>query len=485
MILTRKIAHLNINDWTFIVSSLFLLSLAIFSSIWFRKQQDATNWITHTYQVKLEIEKCFGLLLEAESNQRGFLLTKDTTFLRNISQAETSLKISLNQLDSLIVDNKTQVNNSNNFRSIILSRVLRLDRVLDSARRSNNSSVLYFASPGKLIMDSIYNQVKAMQAAEDKLLGQRTLYKLTEDSRLIIFIVLFSIIAFTILIWSFLKIRNENSLRIIAQSNAILLENEVNKRTLEIKHMNNQLRERNFRLERKNHDLTSFSFIASHDLKEPLRKIHMFTNLITLSNPDLQGKSIEYFNKISQQSNRMQLLIESVLKYAQTDDDLFGFQQTSLNETANLALASLNEKIKEKDAIIKVQSLPSIFCNPTQIEQLFINLIDNALKYAQPGVRPLIEINATRLEQSNDQNLPDSFRWRIDFSDNGIGFDDTYSEKIFEIFQRLHSNDLYPGTGIGLAICKKIVENHQGEITVKSHLGVGSVFSVILPNQII
>ena len=448
----------NFNYLAFIASSLFLLSLAIFSLIWFKKQKEAEDWVTHTYRVKLKIEQCFGFVLEAESSQRGYLLSKDSSYLKNITHAETSLDTSLRQLDALIADNLAQVKNTRHLRLFIFSRISRLHNVLDSSRFYNISAATPYTSPGKMIMDSIYDQIKTMQAEEDSLLGERTFIKQIQDDRVITFILLFSFIAFAILIWSFIKIKNESSLRLQAQ--------------LEIESINNLLKDQNEKLERKNNDLMTFTNIASHDLKEPLRKIRMFTNMIVESNAaPLTDKSLEYFNKISQQSKRMQMLIDSVLQYAQTEEDDFGFQQTDLNMIAQLAIDNLSEIIKEKRAIVRVQSLPTVFCNPNQMEQLFINLIENGIKYAQSGRPSLIEIHATRLEET----------WKIDFCDNGIGFDEAYKQKIFEVFQRLHSNDAYSGTGIGLAICKKIAENHRGSITARSVLGEGSVFSVILP----
>ncbi len=448
---TKNKRSANFNYWAFIASSLFLLSLAIFSLVWFQKQKQAEDWIAHTYEVKLKIEKCFGLILEAESNQRGFLLSNDSASLKSINHAETLLYTSLEQLDSLVADNEIQIKNVSTLRSLILTRLSRLHNLIDSSVKSNNFTVSHFTSPGKVLMDSIHHQVIVMQAEENKLLGQRTFFKNIGNDRVIIFIVLFSVIAFMILIWSFFKIKSENSMRIEAQV---------------------ELKNQNEKLERKNLDLTAFTNIASHDLKEPLRKIQMFTNLIVELNPGyLTGKSLEYFEKISQQSSRMQVLIESVLRYAQTEESDYGFEYTNLNEIANLAIDSLSEIIKEKNAVVRVRFLPTIFCSPTQMEQLFINLIENGIKYAKPDLTPYIEINATRSEGI----------WKIDFSDNGIGFDEAYEKKIFEVFQRLHSADEYSGTGIGLAICKKIVENHHGRITAQSILGEGSVFSVIFP----
>jgi len=467
----------------FIASSLFLLSLAIFSLIWNQKQKEATEWISHTYKVKLNIEKCFGLVLEAESSQRGFLLSHDSSYLSNIAHAESLLKTSLVQLDSLVSDNNNQLINFSNFKTLISARISRLHIVLDSLQKLNSTPAHISTSPGKMIMDSIHKEVRVMQAVEDNLLGRRNFIKDTQGKRVIIIILLFSIIAFAILMWSFFRIRKESSLRQRAQLDANVLENLVGERTLEIKKINNLLKDQNEILERKNLELIRFTNIASHDLKEPLRKIQMFTNLIDQSPGQLTGKTQEYFSKINQQSNRMQVLIESVLRYAQTDDNQFGFQMTNLNDVVAFALDSLSEKIKEKSATIRIQELPTIFANPNQMEQLFINLIDNGLKYSQKEISPILEINISTINEPGDLNNAPGYSRKIDFCDNGIGFDETYSKKIFEIFQRLHSREEYTGTGIGLAICKKIVENHRGTITAKSVLGSGSVFSVTLPAE--
>ncbi len=405
MVLIKTKKPKNFSYWAFIISSLFLLSLAIFSITWFQKQKEAEDWIVHTYNVKLKIEKCFGLLLEAESDQRAYLLSSDSLYLRNIAHLETLLYSNLKQLDSLTADNENQVKNVFILRTLVYSRISRLKMLIDSSGVSNNFAFSRFTNPGRMIMDSIHNQVTVMQAEEDRLLVQRIILKKTINSRVTIFIFLFSVVAFAILMWSFFKIKNENALRLKAQM---------------------EIENKNEKLERQNHDLTTFTNIASHDLKEPLRKIQMFTNLIKELNPSfITDKSFEYFQKISQQSNRMQNLIESVLKYAQTDEGNFGFQNTDLNEIVNLAIDSLSEIIKGKNVLVKVRFLPTLYCSPTQMEQLFINLIENGIKYSRPDVTPSIEISATRHQES----------WKIDVSDNGIGFDEAYQKKIFEVFK--------------------------------------------------
>jgi signal transduction histidine kinase len=143
----------------------------------------------------------------------------------------------------------------------------------------------------------------------------------------------------------------------------------------------------------------------------------------------------------------------------------------------------LDEAIEEKDAEVKYNNLPQLYTIPGQMEQLFINLISNSLKYSKPDVKPSIEITSEKkIKRLNGDTLP-SEGWEIRFKDNGIGFDEQYKEKIFQIFQRLHGNEEYSGTGIGLAICKKIVENHNGTITASSSPGEGATFTVFIPEN--
>ncbi len=480
--MTRKIQPGTFNYWAFLGSSLFLLATAIFSLIWFQKQKNASFLISHTYQVKLKIEKCFGLLLEAESSQRGFIISRDSTYISHLRHAESLMSASMKELDSLVSDNPAQVGNAQKLNQLSAMRLKRLHAVLDSAVHLNKISITY-SSPGRLLMDSVHNQVKLMESAEDKLLEKRTLFKYRQDNYVSFFIILFSVLAFVILIWSFLKIRNENILRLKAEVDVDLLEKRVNERTVEIKNINNLLKDQNEQLERKNDDLTSFTYIASHDLKEPLRKINMFIGRIREQNPnDPNSRSAEFFNKITLQTLRMQQLIESVLQYAQADDETLGFEETDLNILLQSAIETLSEVIREKNAIVKIQTLPTLVCIPSQLEQVFTNLIDNALKYSKPGVAPYIEVKASEISVPETADKKSFRGWKIDFADQGIGFDEAYKSKVFEIFQRLHVDEQYAGTGIGLAICKRIIEKHRGIITVQSVIGEGSVFSILLPS---
>ncbi|MBA2612062.1 MAG: PAS domain-containing protein [Bacteroidetes bacterium] len=267
----------------------------------------------------------------------------------------------------------------------------------------------------------------------------------------------------------------------------ILLNNEIKERKEKLAELNLALEQKNLALERSNKELTSFSYIASHDLQEPLRKIKTFSNIILEKEPNLSDEGKECFERIMLSAGRMQKLIEDLLSFSRTQ-----LYESTLKEIdLNLILTEIknlhSESIKEGNLKISYDKLPVINAVAFQIQQLFENIIGNSIKYSIPGKRTEIEISSSLvngkqlnfISSNNPQQNDDYFK--ISFSDNGIGFDQKYSEKIFEIFQRLHSKSEYSGTGIGLSICKKIVENHNGFITAVGEPNKGATFIIYLP----
>lgn len=245
------------------------------------------------------------------------------------------------------------------------------------------------------------------------------------------------------------------------------------------------LEEKNLQLERQNEELASFNHMASHDLQEPLRKIQVLSKMIMEKEEDnLSDTSKHYFKRIENSAQRMQTLIDDLLSYSRTNHPSSEKVMTDLNLVLKDALQNLKEEISNKRAEIQFESLPTINAISPQILQLFINLIGNALKYSKTDIPPKIKITSQIIagDLVGGYGLKNMAHYHyINFSDNGIGFDQKYAHKIFEIFQRLHSKDIYSGTGIGLTICKKVVQNHNGYITASSILGEGSSFNLYFP----
>lgn len=235
-----------------------------------------------------------------------------------------------------------------------------------------------------------------------------------------------------------------------------------------------RLEQMNQLLQGQNKDLASFTYIASHDLQEPLRKIRMFISRILEADRDkFSATSLAHFDNIVATAGRMQNLIHALLSYSGLGSENLKPERVSLHVVLKEALQNLDGLIEEKQ--IEVEPLPVVKVRRLQLQQVFSNLIGNAVKYAKPGVAPEIRVGASRCEVDGEPF------WKIRVSDNGIGFDPQYRDRIFEVFQRLHGKKEYEGTGVGLAICKKILEQHGGFIEADGTPGVGSVFTFYLP----
>lgn len=255
-----------------------------------------------------------------------------------------------------------------------------------------------------------------------------------------------------------------------------LLERKVADRTRELLEMNREL-------EISNNDLQQFASVASHDLKEPLRKIQMFGNIIR-DREQLNERTRKYLDKILQSSERMSNLITDLLSFARLSEAEI-FEPTNINAIIDGIVVDLELLIAEKSARIKVDPIPEVEAVPGLMRQLFQNVISNALKFTKPGVPPHISITAEITDEPYIDRAPhpDGNYCRITVKDNGIGFDEQFAGKIFTIFQRLNPREEYEGTGIGLAIAKKIVDKHNGSITARSRPGEGASFIILLPLQ--
>ncbi|RKS19202.1 hypothetical protein CLV94_3153 [Flavobacterium endophyticum] len=245
------------------------------------------------------------------------------------------------------------------------------------------------------------------------------------------------------------------------------------------------LEEKNRTLIAMNAELESFNQIVSHDLQEPLRKIQMFISRIEDSDFEtISEKGRDYFSKIKNAANRMQNLMMDLVDYSKTIKDDKVFVKTNLNKLLEDVVHELALNIEEKNAVIEIGNLPKLNTIPFQIHQLFVNLISNSLKYSKETTPPIIKIKAVKIkngEKINDIELSDKKYYKITVTDNGIGFKQEFSEKIFMLFKRLETDIDYSGTGIGLAICKKIIENHNGFIKAEGKPDIGSVFILYLP----
>jgi len=240
--------------------------------------------------------------------------------------------------------------------------------------------------------------------------------------------------------------------------------------------LSKQVNERTVELQRSNEDLIQFAHVASHDLKEPVRKIRTFAGRLSDEfGGILPEKGNLYLEKIQKATTRMFSMIEGVLNYSMHGVLEESFAQVDLSKIVRQIEADLELVIAQKKASIIIGELPAIRANSILMHQLFYNLINNSLKFSMAGEPPVIKISASETVKE------DKKYWKIELSDNGIGFEKEFEQKIFETFSRLHPKDEYEGTGLGLALCKKIVDRHGGFISALGMPGKGAIFTVLLP----
>lgn len=251
------------------------------------------------------------------------------------------------------------------------------------------------------------------------------------------------------------------------------LEAEVQERTKELQRSNDDLRN-------SNEELAQFAYVASHDLQEPLRKIQTFASrLLETEYHNITDKGKDYFARMQAAAQRMRQLIEDLLSFSRTSNNGEQlFEYVDLTQVLMRVKDQLSDQIEKKEAVIEYDLLPVLSAIPYQMEQLFMNLLNNALKFSRKGVKPVIKVKMEDNKYTLVGGLP---YHKITIADNGIGFDPQFSERIFQVFQRLHVRNQFEGTGIGLAICKKIMDNHKGFITAEGVQEEGAVFTLLFP----
>jgi signal transduction histidine kinase len=244
----------------------------------------------------------------------------------------------------------------------------------------------------------------------------------------------------------------------------------------------------NAKLERRNRALRDFAYIASHDLQEPLRKIRSFSSLVLDDYADaVDDAGRHYLERMQDAAERMSQLINDLLVYSRITTRAQPFEPVDLEEVAQTVRSDLDLQIEDVDGTVEIGDLPTVEADPTQVRQVLQNLIGNGLKFHRPDEPPRVQVEATvepvarDLQQDGRLDANCTEMCRLTVSDNGIGFEESHADRIFTPFKRLHGRGEYEGTGMGLAICRRIVERHGGDITASSTPGEGTTFTVLLP----
>jgi signal transduction histidine kinase len=456
--------------FTVIAIALLAISYVLYQQI--HSLLRAQDQLNETNIVKLKIEQTLSALKDAESAQRGFLLSKDSVFLQPYRGAYNRSKTLVKETRDLIKSGDQQ-KDLVALQGFIELRFKTFNHVIEhynNPKLKPETKQMYLLM-SKSVMDSISLYAQNINAKEDNLLKGREESKRRYSFLTPFFAVLLMAAAITILVFSYGKIIEQL--------------NRLKKVFSEMKKLNSELKQKNYKLELYNKELDSFTYIASHDLKEPIRKILTYSGQMEIEGyENLTEDNRKHLARIKHAAQRMQNLLNDLLLYSHVNMSDRTFEEVDLNKIVNDVICNLNEEIVDTHTQIKTGKLPVIKGMPFQIKQLFENLISNSIKYKQDQLPPDITIDGYVV---NEKDISEKFYkdsdqyYKLFVRDNGLGFEQVYSEKIFKLFQRLHSKSDRPGTGIGLTICKKIVDNHNGFIKATSEVNKGTTFEIYLP----
>ena len=429
------------------------------------------QWVNHTHLVIEKLDALSANLIDAETGERGYLLTGKESYLEPYDGAAGRVHENTKDLRELTADNAIQQRALDRLEQVIGARLARLQHGIEIRRHGGLAAGADFVAEGsgKREMDESRMEIAAMRQEENHLLAQRLLGVERTSSRTRVVIVTGNALAFLLLFLAGVVVQGEMMRRKDAEDKIrslnVDLERRVDERTAE-------LAERMKDLARSNSELQQFAYVASHDLQEPLRMVASFTQLLGRRYREkLDDDARDFINYAVDGATRMQTLITDLLSYSRVGTQGKPLESTRCDEVLDRVLNNnLRLAIKESGVTISRDPLPTVLADPLQLGQLFQNLIANAIKFRGKG-SPSVHVSAER--RGGD--------WEIAVRDNGIGISQEHADRIFVIFQRLHTKTEYPGTGIGLAICKKIAERHGGRIWVQPTPGGGSTFRFTIP----
>lgn len=496
----------------FALALLLLSGVGVASYLSLQRLIEHRRWVAHTYQVLDAINDTLSGVTEAESARRGYILAdRNRIFLAAYDDGRQKADRGIKAVRQLTSDNLAQQRRLNELEPLVDQRLALLQRSLDLLQQnpSDLATQIALTSQGGVLQQQVEAKLQVMDNEEQTLLQQRS--ETAEESVVqttaigaVGFCLSFGLLAGVyFLLQRQIRVRRRAETA-LHQANE-QLEARVQERTAQLSQMNislqaeimerqqaqqalqqvkegleikvqertAELKQLNEDLVRSNQELEQFAYVASHDLQEPLRAVTGYTQLLVQDYQDrLDESAQEYTAFIVDGARRMQQLIQDLLAYSRVGTRDLVFVSTDCNLVLNQALDNLQVAIAENQAIIHSESLPTVTVDKNQLVQLFQNLLGNAIKFrreAPPQVQISAELNGNE--------------WIFRIRDNGIGMKSRYLVRIFEIFKRLHTRTEFSGTGIGLAICKKIVDRHGGRIWAESEPGVGTAFYFTLPHH--
>ncbi|SHM31314.1 His Kinase A (phospho-acceptor) domain-containing protein [Chitinophaga jiangningensis] len=456
----------------FFIAFTVIVTASIFSYLVAKNLLDNAARLNHAIEVSKRLEVITKQVKEAEAAIRGFKLTKDSSFL-DPTMKDRSLRIEkeYQMLRRVTADSKIQQLHLDTLRQLLTIKYEQLLGSNAEADMSREEKATVLA--GESVMDRIDHTVQEMVHIEESQVHEKSELFNFFSGLWVPMIFISSLVAITIGIYSYITLTKEVRLQHHIES--------------KLKSYQRDLQQNISLLNKTNQELEQFAYVASHDLQEPLRKISTFSDRLQVKYKEqLPADASELIDRMVAAVSRMRVLINDLLTFSRAGRIMpESIVPVDMNELLKEVVSDLEITLEEKNAVIDIDELPVIEGNPTAFHQLFQNLIANAIKFSHPERQLHINIH-NELVSGEDLGFVKENHWeekycRISIADNGIGFDQTYADRIFLIFQRLHGISEYSGTGIGLAICKKIADSHHGFIMANGYPDKGATFTVILP----
>ncbi|WDE12513.1 sensor histidine kinase [Thalassomonas haliotis] len=439
--------------------------------------------LTNTGEVILDLDKLHILVLSAETGQRGYLLTQNEAYLAPYKGAISQVLAQIKRLERRQSDLPSQGQKISQLLVIIGQKMYELSSIVELALDDKEKRALKTVMSGR--GKDLYTEIKVLfdEIKTGEIRHRNHLYQRLEfierEAKFTFGIsaVTSFLLLIGILVMVRLNDRSEQSYRDSLEAKNLHLAEQVQIRTKELTLYSEELA-------RSNRELEDFAFVASHDLQEPLRKIRAFGDRLASNyGESIDEKGQDFIQRMRNAAERMSNLISDLLEYSRINTRGKAFTRIALNQVINDVVDDLEVAIEESAAMIDVADLPEINGDNSQLNQLFLNLLSNAIKFRQHQTRPQIRLRH-RYGKGQNPMLHSKSLWHvITVTDNGIGFEQEFEEKIFIPFQRLHARSAYKGTGIGLAVCRRIVERHGGVISVKSEVGKGTEFTLAFPDD--
>lgn len=484
--MSEKLKSNKLHSWLliFIIVVLVILVNVFLAIKTINQLSNTQSALYNTGEMLTNLDELHIMVLSAETGQRGYLLTEIDEYLTPYLSTLDSVAKQIKTVRHLKSDIPRQTEKIEVLTHLIEEKIAELIKTVDLALADKEKKAIKLVMAGR--GRNLYREIKELF---DNLKSLEIIYRnglyaqltaIEKEAK-----VTFTISAIT----SFLLLIGMMVLAVVIfnreKKHLLTLENQNNELETQVKIKTEALTLYSEELEQSNRELESFAFVASHDLQEPLRKIRAFGDRLETNYAEqLDERGADFINRMKNAAERMSNLISDLLAYSRISTRGNSFVDCSLTTTIDEVIDDLQIAIEECNADITYDNMPIISADKSQMNQLFLNLISNAIKFRKPdNTAPKIKI--TYLETAIYNNiLNKNEAWHvINVSDNGIGFEQAYEDKIFTPFQRLHSRTQYKGTGIGLAVCRRIVERHGGVISAKSELNVGTCFTLQLPKN--